>query len=163
MPLPSTRLTFLILSLGCAGLIGTALLMQEFMTLKPCALCITQRVFVIAVGVSALLAFLINPKPLGRRLFAVTGLILSIIGGGFSTRHVWLEHLPKDQVPACGPGLNYLLENFPLKEALAVLLRGDGNCAEVAWSLLGVSLAGWTLVAFVGLAGVHIWQIVRRT
>jgi protein dithiol:quinone oxidoreductase len=162
MPLPSPRYMFLILFLGCTGLMAVALFMQQFMELKPCALCITQRIFVMAVGVCALLAFLVNPKPLGRRLFAGAGLLLSIIGGGFSTRHVWLENLPKDQVPACGPGLNYLLENFPLQEALSVLLRGDGNCAEVSWTLLGVSLAGWTLVAFVGLAAMHIWQILRR-
>ena len=84
-----------------------------------------------------------------------------IIGGGFSSRQVWLQSLPPDQVPACGPDLSYLIENFPLKEAFMVLLRGDGNCAEVTWTFLGVSIAGWTLVAFSGLMLINLWQWVR--
>jgi len=32
------------------------------------------------------------------------------------------------------------------------LLRGDGNCAEVAWTFMGLSIPGWTLVVFVGFA-----------
>ena len=53
-------------------------------------------------------------------------------------------------------------DNFPLMDALSVLLRGDGNCAEVVWSFLGISIPGWTLVAFLGLAGFNLWQVLRR-
>lgn len=163
MSLPSTRLTFLIIFLGCVGLMLTALYMQYFMDLYPCPLCITQRVFVIAVGVTALIAFLVNPKCTGRRIFAVIGILLAIAGGSFSTRQLWLQSLPEDQVPACGPDIAYLMENFPLMEALSVLLRGDGNCAEVSWTFLGVSIPGWTLVAFIGLALINVWQLLRKS
>jgi protein dithiol:quinone oxidoreductase len=163
MTLPTPRITFLIIALGCLGLTVTALYMQHFMNLKPCALCITQRIFVMAVGLTAFAAFLVNPGTRGRRLFATLGVILGALGASFSIRHVYIENLPKDQVPACGPGLNYLIENFPLRDALALLLRGDGNCAEVAWSLFGISLAGWTLVAFIGLIGFNVWQWLRRS
>lgn len=162
MSLPSTRLTFLIIFLGCVGLMLTALYMQYFMDLYPCPLCITQRVFVIAVGVTALIAFIFNPKTLGRRIFAVLGILLAIAGGSFSTRQLWLQSLPEDQVPACGPDIAYLMENFPLMEALSVLLRGDGNCAEVSWTFLGISIPGWTLVAFIGLALINAWQLMRK-
>jgi protein dithiol:quinone oxidoreductase len=163
MTLPSTRLTFLILFLGCTGLILTGLYMQYVMGLYPCPLCITQRVFIIAVGLTGLAAFIVNPRALGKKIFGGLGLILAIAGGSFSTRQLWLQNLPKDQVPACGPDIGYLLDNFPLMDALSVLLRGDGNCAEVTWTLFGVSIAGWTLVAFIGLAAFNIWQIVRKS
>jgi len=162
MSLPSIRLTFLIIFLGCAGLILTGLYMQYVMELYPCPLCITQRIFIIAVGITGLLAFFLNPRAIGRKIFAVFGILFAVIGASFSIRQLYLQSLPKDQVPACGPDLGYLLENFPLMDALSVLLRGDGNCAEVQWSLFGISIPGWTLVAFIGLVGFNLWQMLRR-
>jgi disulfide bond formation protein DsbB len=140
---------YLLLWAGCCLLIAIALYMQYVMDLVPCALCMTQRVFIIAVGVVALVAWL--SKATSSKSFPAIGLILAIIGGGFSIRHIWLQGLPEDLAPACGPTLGYLLENVPFVEALAVLLQGDGNCAESVWSLLGLTIPGWTLVAFVGL------------
>lgn len=163
MPLPSARLTFLVIFLGCTGLILTGFYMQFVMGLYPCPLCITQRVFIVAVGLTALLAFFINPKALGRRIFGAFGVLFALAGGSFSGRQIYLQNLPEDQVPACGPDIGYLLENFPLMDALSVLLRGDGNCAEVHWSFLGLSIPGWTLVAFAGLALFNIWQILRKS
>ena len=99
---------------------------------------------------------------LSSKIFGFLGILFEVIGGSFSTRQLWLQRLPKDQVPACGPDIGYLLDNFPLMDALSVLLRGDGNCAEVTWTFLGVSIAGWTVVAFVGLVGFNLWQVLRR-
>ena len=82
MSLPSSRLTFLIIFLGCAGLILTALYMQYFMDLYPCPLCITQRVFIVAVGLTALLAFLLNPGKVGRRGLGVLGIVFALVGSG---------------------------------------------------------------------------------
>ncbi len=162
MRLPPARLSFFLIFIACTLLILIALYMEHGMGLYPCPLCITQRVFVILVGLTALLAFAVNPRALGQKIFAGLGILLAIAGGSFSSRQVWLQNLPEDQVPACGPDVAYLLENFPLWDALSVLLRGDGNCAEVDWTFLGVSIAGWTLVAFIGLAVANAVQMFRR-
>lgn len=162
MPIPSPRLTFLIIFLGCTGLMLVGFYMQYVMDLYPCPLCITQRVFIVSVGVVALTGFLINARGLTRKLFGGLGILLAAGGSFFSIRQLWLQSLPEDQLPACGPDVAYLLENFPLMDALSVLLRGDGNCGEVVWSFLGISIPGWTLVAFIGLAGFNVWQIVRK-
>jgi len=160
--LPTARYTNLIIFFGCVGLILTALYMQYVMDMAPCALCITQRIFVIAVGLVALIGALHNPKRLGLRLYALLGIVLAIIGGSFSGRHLWLQSLPEDQVPACGPSLDYLLEAFPLREAFHLLLQGDGNCAETAWQFLGLTIPGWTLAAFAGLVLINGWQVLRK-
>jgi disulfide bond formation protein DsbB len=141
---------YLLLWVGCSLLIAIALYMQYQMELIPCALCMTQRVFIIAVGLVALVAWLVK-APVSSRSYPIIGMLLAVIGAGFSMRHVWLQSLPEDLAPACGPTLGYLLENVPFVEALAVLLQGDGNCAESVWSLLGLTIPGWTLVAFAGL------------
>lgn len=159
--LPSIRFTALTLALGCLGLILVGLYMQHAMGLAPCALCITQRVFIIAIGLVAFAAFIHNPDSIGRRIYAGLGIMLAAGGAYFANHHMWLQSLPADQAPACGPGLEYILDTFPLQEALTVLLRGDGNCAEVVWSFLGLSIAGWTLVAFIGLALINLCQLTR--
>lgn len=156
------RLTNLVIFSGCTGLILTGLYMQHVMGLAPCALCITQRLFIIATGLAALAACLHNPAATGRRIYAGLGILLAAAGSAFSARQIWLQHLPEDQVPACGPGLEYMLETFPLQEALALLLQGDGNCAEVVWTFLGLSIPELTFIAFMGLAGFNLWQLLRR-
>lgn len=162
MWLPSSRLTFFVLFLGCAGLMAVGYYMQYAMGLQPCALCMTQRAFIVAVGVVALLAGLFNLGAAGRKVFSVLGMLFAAIGGYFSSRQLYLQSLPADQVPACGPSVDYLLDNFPFMEALEVLLRGDGNCAEVSWSFLSLSIPAWTLVAFAGLVIINLWQFVRK-
>ena len=159
--MPSIRTVYLIMFAICAGSIGIALYMQHAMELTPCYLCITQRVFVMAVGAAALLAFLHNPADTGQRVYGCITASLSAVGGRFSIRQLWLQSLPEDKVPACGPPADYLFDAFPLAEALTMLLRGDGNCAEVQWSFLGLSIPGWVLVLFSGLLLISIYQIMR--
>ncbi len=156
------RQVFLLIALLCAVLIGVALYMQHGLGLVPCYLCIVQRAFVIATGVLALAAFIHNPGPKGRRVYG-GGVTLAALGGaGFAVRQLWLQSLPADQVPACGPPADYLMDSFSIGEWLPMLLRGDGNCAEVQWSLLGLSIPAWTLTAFAIMAALALWQVVRR-
>ncbi|HSG63006.1 MAG TPA: disulfide bond formation protein B [Pseudomonadales bacterium] len=156
------RLSNFIIAAGCAVLIGIALYMQYSMGLEPCPLCMTQRVAIIAVGVVAFIAFLHHPSGALRRAYAGVGALLAVLGGAVSSRQLWLQSLPEDQVPACGPSLDYMLETFPLADTLRVMLQGDGNCAEVVWTFLGLSIPGWTLVAFIGLCSANLWLMLRR-
>lgn len=160
--LPSYRQTALIIFAGCVGLILAALYMQEVLGMHPCPLCITQRIFIIGVGLISLIAAIHNPACLGRKVYGCLATLAGIIGAGVSARHVWLQNLPEDQVPACGPDLAYMFDAFPLLEALKLLFAGDGNCADVVASFLGLSIPGWTFVAFVGLIAISVWQGLRK-
>lgn len=160
--LPSVRLTYLIIFLGCAGLIATGMYMQYVLNLWPCALCITQRIFIVATGVIGLIAALHNPAALGRRLYSLAGALLAATGAAFAARHVWLQNLPPEEVPGCGPGFDVIWSNYPFMQALDVLLKGDGNCAEVSATFLGLTIPGWTFVAFAGLVILWLWQLLRR-
>lgn len=160
--MPSSRSLFFLIAAACLGLILVALYMQHFMELHPCYLCIVQRVFVILTGCLALAAGLHNPSLFGTRLYAGATLASALAGAGFSIRQLWLQSLPEDLVPACGPPADYLFEVFSLSEALSMLLQGDGNCAEVQWSLLGISIPGWTLMAFITLALISVWILLGR-
>jgi disulfide bond formation protein DsbB len=162
MTLPSPRLTnFGLFLLMLAG-IGVALFLQHYDHLEPCPLCIFQRVALMGVGISALVAALHNPAALGRRLYAGLTLLAALAGVGVAGRHVWLQHLPPDEVPSCGPGLDYWMDTFPFQEVVQKVLHGSGECAKVDWVMLGLSLPEWTLAMFLGLTGVVVWQIVRK-
>ena len=75
------------------------------------------------------------------------GVLAAVSGVALAWRHLWLQSLPPSEVPACGPGLDYMLETFPLADAVAMILSGSGECAEVD-RVLGVSIPAWTLLAF---------------
>lgn len=140
---------------------GIALFMEQAMGLDPCPLCILQRVMVIVTGLVTLIAALHHPGVRGIRIYAIGAILAAVLGAALAIRQLWLQSLPKDQVPACGPGLDYLLEVLPLTEVLNMILTGDGSCAEIAWTLFGISIPGWTLVGFIGLIAINVFQIVK--
>lgn len=141
---------------------STALWLQHHDHLEPCPLCIFQRVAMMGMGAFALLAALHNPAAVGRKIYAA-GIFLSALAGiAVAGRHVWLQHLPPEQVPSCGPGLSYWMDTFPLQEVIQKVFRGSGECAAIDWTFLGFSLPELTLVAFVGFAALAVWQFLRR-
>ena len=159
----SPRLVFFGLSLtALVAMLFARIYLQEILGLDPCPLCMTQRVFVVLWGGIALLAALHNPAITGRRIYAALCSLAAIGGGAVAVRHVWLQHLPPDQVPACGPSLEYMLESFPFSETLKRLVMGDGNCAEVVWSFLGLSMGEWSLLWFIGFFIASITYIFRE-
>ncbi len=119
---------------------------------EPCPMCIFQRVAMIAAGAVFLLAAIHDPKQWGQWVYAALADLAAIIGALIAARHVWLQSLPADQVPACGPTLDYLMGIFPLSDVVTMVLKGDGNCAKIDAAWLGLSLPMWTLIAFVGLS-----------
>ena len=156
------RVIYLLGFLACAGLIAFALYLQHKLGEDPCALCIFQRVAVGAIGLVFIVAALHNPREIGNRIYASLGFVAVVIGGAIAGRHVWLQHLPKDQVPECGPGLNYLLETQPWMQVLSNVLKGSGECAEVGWTFMKLSIPEWTLICFVLLGIVAIFQFRNR-
>ena len=155
----SARQWFLLGFLFCAGLLLTALYFQFASGLEPCPLCISQRLMILAVALVMLAAVLHNPGARGIRAYALLGGFTALAGAGISGRHVWTQHLPADEVPACGPGLSYMFEYFPLSDTLKAMLSGTGDCAKVDWTLLGLSMPAWVLLCFLGLAGLSFAQL----
>lgn len=147
---PHRRLLNLAGFLVCLVLVVAAYYLQFVDGLEPCPLCVFQRVGLMVLGGAFLLAALQNPWGIGRYAYSAALALVALLGGAVSARHVWLQSLPADLVPDCGPGLNYLLDTFPLMDVIAIALRGSGECADVD-IVLGLSIPLWTLMAFIGL------------
>ena len=148
--------------LAIVSMLFARVYLEEYLGLEACPLCMTQRVFVVAWGLFALAAFIHNPDGVGNRVYAGLCALSAIGGGAIAARHVWLQHLPEDQVPACGPSLEYMLETLPFSETISLVLMGDGNCAATVWTFMGLSIPEQTLILFALTALVCLWQMTRR-
>lgn len=146
----NSRLIYLAMFLACAGLIGFALYLQHALGLEPCPMCILQRYAFIVVGVIALAAAIHNPALPGRRIYGGLLVVMAATGGGIAIRHVYLEHYPP-KIFDCGADVGFMLESFPLTQALPMIFRGTGDCTKVAWQFLGLSIAEWSLICFAAL------------
>lgn len=145
----SRRQLFLLGALTVAALFAAALYLQYMLRQEPCPLCMVQRVIFIAIGVLFALAALHNAKAFGAKVYAALIALTSLSGVAVAARHIWIQHLPKDQVPACGPGLDYMLKHFPMAEVWQELMHGSGECAEKGWTFLTLGIPEWSLVWYV--------------
>lgn len=162
MTIPGRRLLNFAGFLACAGMMAYALFVEHVLLLEPCPLCVFQRMATIALGIFFLAATLHNPAGWGRRVYAALLVIAAGSGIGVAGRHVWLQSLPPDQVPSCGPGFEYIIDAFPLADALKMIFTGSGECAEIDWQFLGLSMPAWVLICFVILGSFAIWNNLRR-
>ena len=137
----------------CAALLAFAYYLQYYEYQDPCPLCILQRVAFMALAAVFLVAAVHGPGRTGAIVYSGILVTAASIGAAIAARHVWLQNLPRDKIPECGPGLEYLLKQLPLSKALEKVFAGSGECAEVGWTFLGLSIAGWALLWFVLFGG----------
>ncbi len=146
----------------CAGLLGYAYYLQYVELQNPCPLCMVQRVAFYVLATVFLLAALHGPARRGTMVYGITAFVVAALGAAVAARHVWLQLLPADQVPACGPGLEYMLKKFPLADVLTKVLVGSGECAEAGWKFLGLTIAGWSLLWLVALGLFALYLALRK-
>ena len=142
------RQIHLIVFLLVGALIGYAAYSIKILGLEACTLCITQQFFYCVIGVTSFVAFLHNPLGPLVRLYSGFIFLCATAGAWIAGRQVWLQSLPEDEVPLCGPPLEYIIDVFPFADVLNALFMGDGNCAEIPWQFLGLSMAGWSFIWF---------------
>jgi len=157
-----SRLLFLLGFAFCLVLMLVALYLEHVKGLIPCPLCLVQRGFFILAGIACLIGALHNPARLGRRIYAITLLLFAALGAASAGRQIWLQTLPPEQLAACLPPLDFMLEVMPFTEVLGKVLHGTADCAEVSWTLFGLSIADWSLLAFCGLMALALFQLFRR-
>jgi disulfide bond formation protein DsbB len=133
--------------LACAGLMGYALYAQYVLGLAPCPLCIFQRIATIVTGVLFLIATLHNPRMTGARVYGALIALAALGGVLISARHIWIQAQPPGTVAACGADLNYLLEIMPVTDVVTKVLTGSGECGQIDWTFLGLSMPWWVAIS----------------
>ncbi len=151
------------------GLIGSTMLLavaywyfQLHLGLAACPLCMFQRACLVGVIAVCMLGILTRPEAVGAKLLAFCSTVFSACGLVIAGRQVWLQHLPADQVPECGPDLAFMLDSFPLFEVLQTVFTGSGECAEVQWRLLGFSMPEWMVLIFFVMVLISLHLLLSR-
>lgn len=160
--LRQTRPAFALGALIPALLLGYGLFLQYQQGLEPCPLCMVQRGFFVAVLLLFVAAAIHGPGRIGTAIYAALIVLFAAGGAATAGRQVWLQHLPADKVPQCGPDFFFMLNNLPLARTIQKIFQGSGECAAVDWTFLGLSIAGWALVWFILLAIYALWIALRE-
>ena len=160
--LPNPRLLNALLAVAAATLLGYAYYLQLVVGLEPCPLCIFQRIALIVLIVVLAGATAHGARGRGAKAWAVLIGLAALAGATIAVRHLWLQNLPPDLVPACGPPLDYLIEVLPPIDVLREVFTSSGECAKVDWTLFGLAMPAWTLMAFTGFGAVGVWNNLRR-
>ena len=147
----NSRKFFIVIFTICIGLLIFGLYLEHVHGLEACPLCIFQRIAYTVIIFIALIGAIHNPRNLLQIIYKLLIVISSITGAAIAGRQIWLQHLPPELVPECGPGLDYMFNVFPFGEALKMIFTGSGECAEVKWRFIGLSIAEWSLIMFIGI------------
>jgi len=153
------RLSWALLALGCAGLLGFGLYLQHVVGLEPCPMCIVQRYAMTGIGLLAVLALVIRHVR-AQQLLVLLGILTAGFGAFVAARQSWLQWYPPNIV-SCGRDFYGMIESFPLQRAIPLIFRGSGDCTKVDWTFLGGSIANWSFVAFVAM-GMWLVLVVWR-
>jgi protein dithiol:quinone oxidoreductase len=160
--MPARRTANLLLACASAAALAYAFYAQYGLGLVPCHLCIFQRVTMAALGAAFLVAALLS-RPGARgvasaALVGVAGLATVATAG----RHVWIQMQPEGSVPACGADLAFMMDLFPLTDVILKVFKAGGECAQVDWSFLGLSMPAWVLALAVAMTAAGLWVNLRR-
>ncbi|MCW5588239.1 MAG: disulfide bond formation protein B [Legionellales bacterium] len=155
----SVRVNFLCAFLISCGLLGFATYLQFHAGLKPCVLCVMQRLCYIGLAIIFFAAFLHRVKSRGVKIYCLLAGLINLFGIYFAARQVWIQHQPPGTVGSCGPDFNYLIQHLPLGDTLQLIFLGSGDCAVVKWRFLSLSIAEWSLLWFSLFIVFILWQI----
>ena len=150
-----------ILLLSISALAIAFFFMEKHLGLPPCPLCVIDRLLLLIIAALALLAFWQNPVRLGQRVYSGSHLVFALLGSAVATRHIQLQNMPLGQIPDCLPDLGYMLDAFSWLETAGMIFNAAGECAQVQWHWAGLTIPEQTLLLFIGLALLAIFNLVK--
>ena len=150
---------------ACFATVALALVIQTVYKLKPCPLCITQRMFFMGLGVLFLIAAFIPPASVFKKIFTGLQVVTAMGGAGWAIRHWYLQAHQGEIIADCGVGFDYMFENFPLKKMFTLIFKGTGDCAAIDWTFLGLTLPQLGLISFIvfGIYAIYLYKNLYST
>lgn len=148
------------LAAACVAMLAFGLYLQHVEGLEPCPMCIVQRYALILVALGCALGAALKPS-VGVWLGGGTALGFAGFGAFVAARQSWLQWYPPE-IASCGRDFYGMIETFPLKRAIPMIFRGSGDCSVIDWTFLGLSIANWSFLCFVGFAAVLAGLLAAR-
>lgn len=161
MQLARTRVLLFLGFIASVLSLGAAFYLQYAVGLEPCMLCRWQRVLLVGCALICLVACLHRPAARGWNLYALSLLLAALAGSGVAGAQVWLQTSALEEKGLALGMLERILPAGP-GDLHAELL----HCAEINWSLFGISLPEWSLLLFIALMLPGLYalsgQVARR-
>lgn len=144
-----------------AGMLAAAFAFQHLGGLDPCVLCIYQRwPWAAAAGLGGLAALFARRRRTAAQAALALAVLAMLTGAGIAAYHVGVEQHWWAGTAECGGVTGQAKTIEELKAQL--LATPVTRCDEVAWSLFGISMAGWNLIVSAAAAVLLIWQLTLQ-
>lgn len=155
------RFLFLFIFLACASLISYALYLQIVQHLLPCPLCVAQRIAYWLTGLTALLAFLHQPKIFGQRIYSSFLALFSLAGASVAIHHAWVIRHP--ELAECGisPEEKFL-NALPIAQWWPGMFEANGDCTSATWRFLSLTIPDWSIIFFAIFTGLAIYTFLSK-
>lgn len=144
------RLFAALILAGCIAALGGALTAQFDFGLRPCILCLYQRVPFVISGLLAATALLPSMPPRTRMLLLGLCALAFLANTGIAFFHVGVEQHWWAGTAACTGGQPAALSIADLQAQLTA--KPPARCDEIPWSLFGISMAGYNVPYSLALA-----------
>ncbi|MDE2388236.1 MAG: disulfide bond formation protein B [Betaproteobacteria bacterium] len=155
------RLLFLFILLCCISLLGYAQFLQHVQGLLPCPLCVAQRIAYWLLGLTALLAFVHNPKAIGRRTYGFLLCGFALTGAIIAARHAWLMRYPEAFECGISPEEAFL-NSLPIAGWWPGMFEANGDCASIDWKFLSLTIPDWSLITFMSLGSLALYMLLAK-
>lgn len=158
----SPRVMLSAVSVTSLALVVLAVGMGELLRLAACPLCIFQRVLYLVLTALALAAALL-PQGRGRTLVVLVALAVALGGVAAAGWQSWLQAFP-DPALECSYNDPNMIERLVdwLGMQWPRMFMATGFCSSKEWTLVGLSMANWSVLSFLLLAGGLVMGMKRR-
>jgi disulfide bond formation protein DsbB len=148
------------IAISAMTIILLAVIMDKFLYLQACPLCILTRYIFGMVAISAIIGVLFKTKIIGKLLVIIS----SIIGILVTTRQIYIQNMSIEDIAklsGCGMPFNTQIEYFGLLEAIRKTLSGGPSCAEDGWRFI-LNFAEWGFLFFLTFLIITIVKIKNK-
>jgi disulfide bond formation protein DsbB len=161
MKLACSRSLFFTLFIAGALALGVSYYLEYTVGLKPCGLCLLQRLCLALLTGVCLIGAVHGPGRFGSFLYWLLCLASSLAGTVTAWRQVLLQSDPARQLSTCVPDLTDMFASAPWACFVRLMFKGTIDCGQVAWTLFDLSIPEWSLLFFVAMMILGIYQLLR--
>ncbi|MGE8151843.1 disulfide bond formation protein B [Pseudomonas vancouverensis] len=161
MSLAHSRSLFFMAFVAGALALGVSWYLEFAVGLRPCGLCLLQRLCLALFSAVCLIAAVHGPGRGGSILYWLSAVCCSLTGTVAAWRQVLLQTDPVPRLTSCSTSLGDLIATEPWSSVIQQLFNGAVGCAQITWTLFGLSLTEWSLLLFVAMVMLGLHQLLR--
>jgi disulfide bond formation protein DsbB len=141
--------------------LGVSYYLEYVVGLRPCGLCLLQRISLAFFTGVCLVASVHGPSRIGSFLYWLLGLSCSLAGTVAAWRQVLLQSDPVAQLVACSADRVETSAGTSWLSLVGQMFAGVEDCVEVSWTLFDLSIAEWSLLFFVAMVILSSYRLLR--